>query len=60
MAIIGLENLKRNINIGWILLTIYLLAMITIFLLTTPQMILGTAMYGTALVLLLIGLSLKG
>ncbi len=60
MAIMSLENLKRNMNVGWLLLIVFLVSMMVIFLLTNPQMPLGAAMYGTALVLLLIGLSLEG
>ena len=60
MTVLSLENLKKNLNLGWLLLIIFLVSMGVIFLLTNPQMPLGTAMYGTALVLLLIGLSLEG
>ncbi len=60
MAFISLENLKKNLNIGWLLLIAYFILMAIIYLIANPQMPLGTEIYVTALVLLIIGLSLEG
>ncbi len=60
MTLLSIGNLKKNMNIGWIALIIYLIAMTFIFLITNPPMVKGAEMYGTALVLLVIGLALEG
>ncbi len=59
MTLISLDNLKKSLNIGWILLIAYFLVMIGVFLFTNPPAIMGAEIYAAALVFLVIGLSLK-
>ncbi len=60
MSVMSLENLKKNMNIGWILLLAYLAVMAFVYLLARPQLPLGTEMFTAIIALLLIGLSLEG
>ncbi len=59
MAFISLDNLKKNMNIGWAILIAYLVIMLIVFLVTTPVMVMGAEIYATVLILLLIGLAMK-
>ena len=60
MSVISLENLKKSMNIGWILLLAYLVVMAVVYLLARPQLPLGAEMFIAIIALLLIGLSLEG
>lgn len=59
MSLISWDNFKKNFNIGWGLLIIYLLAMASIYIIAKPSMPLGTEMYLTIFGLLLVGLALE-
>ncbi|GEM_PF-6732406 len=60
MSLVSWDNFKKNFNIGWGLLAVYLIAMAVIFLIANPQMTLGTEMYLAILGLLIVGLALEG
>ncbi len=60
MSFISVRNLKENINIGWLVLMVYLALMAIVYLIAKPTMPLGTEMYITLLVLLIVGLALEG